>query len=109
MSRIEEMSELLQEIKEIVENCEFKTVTNEQEDVLRKHFNRGLTFDYCQDGGYIFLMSEDSFKSFDYYMGMEYEREEIELKVQLGDNVLVIYSNCCERAKEIIDLLDENE
>ena len=42
-------------------------------------------------------------------MGMEYEREEIETKVQLGENILVIYSDTCERAEKIIDVLEENE
>lgn len=109
MEEIYEMADLLQEVQGILEDCDFKTVTKEQKGILRENYNKGMIFDYCQDGGYIFLMSENDFKTFEYHMGMEYAKEEIEIKMQLNGNVLVAYYDNCERAKEIIDLLEENE
>ena len=61
MSRIEEALDSLQEVKEILEGCGFKTITRKQREVLKENYNRGLDFEYCQDGGYIFLMGEDNF------------------------------------------------
>jgi hypothetical protein len=92
-------------LKELLEE-DFKKVTDKQKDVLRSQFNKAINFEYMEDGCYIFIMSEESFKSFNYYYGMEYETPESTLII--NGYVLVIYEYGCERAQELFELLEEN-
>ena len=101
--------ESLQEVQEILENNEFEELINEQKKALQDNFNRVINFEYCEDGGYIFLMPENTFKDFEYYIGMEYETEFIDTKFSLNGNILVIYDYDCSRAKDLFELLEENE
>ena len=73
----ENILDSLREIEEILNDYEFKEATKEQKKMLRNNFNKSFNFEYCTIQ-YAFLMSESSFKLFEYYMGMEYEKEYIE-------------------------------
>ena len=103
-----EMLESLKDVQEILKDCsELKEITNEQKYAMKDKFNTWINFEYCEDGGYIFLMSEENFKSFEYYLGMEYEKENIETKINSNGNILVIYSYDSERAGEIVESLSK--
>ena len=108
------MLESLQEVQEILEGCNFKKLTDNQKEVLNGNYNTSINFEYCgyedsEADGYILLMSESNFKKFEYFLGMEYEKDNIEIKVVLNGNVLIIYSDDSNRAKELFNLLKENE
>lgn len=105
----DEMLKSLEEIKAILEESEFKKVTTKQKNVMREHFNKSVNFEYCPITA-TFLMSEDAFNSFEYYLGMEYEKDEIETKINLGENILVIYSRDCDKVRDLLSLIEsENE
>lgn len=103
------MIESLQGIQEILEGNDFKALADKQREILNSNYNTYITFEYCEDGGYIFLMSESMFKKFEYYLGMEYEKKDIVIKINLEGNVLVSYDYDSERAEELFELLKENE
>lgn len=99
------MLESLQEVQEILRCNEFKKLTDKQKDSL----NNNCDFEYCEDGSYIFLMSENMFENFEYYLGMKQERDNINIKINLDGYVLVTYDYDSNRAKELFNLLKENE
>ena len=101
-----EMLESINIIQQILEG-DFKEVNKQQEEELHKQFNKYLSFQYINDGGYIFLMDSDTFKDFKYYLGMGYELSET--CINMDDNVLVTYDYDCVRAKELFELLKEFE
>jgi hypothetical protein len=103
----EEMLEQINELKEILESGNFKELNSEQIKSLEENFNKRIGFEYLEDGGYVFLMKKHELGSFEYYLGMEYETPEN--KIELDDNVLIVYNYGCERARELFDLLEENE
>lgn len=105
----DDMLESIQEIQEVLENDEFKELTDKQKEVLKDNFNTFIKFEYCDDGSYIFLMSENNFKNFEYYLGMEYEKDYIDTKININGNVLVIYDYDSDRTKELFELLEKNE
>ena len=103
-----EMLEQIEVINDILKS-DFKEINERQQEKIKKNFNCYISFNYLEDGGYIFLMSEDSFKDFEYYIGMEYEKEYIESKVVANEIVMVIYSYDSSRTKELIEDLRKLE
>ena len=103
---IDDLREGVNDLKDMME-CDFKQVTSEQKDILWENFNKAFNFMYCEDGGYLFVMPSKNFNSFEHYMGMEYERGYIEGRIELNGAILVAYEYGCERAKELIELLEE--
>lgn len=103
-----DLLEKMEMVKEILKG-DFNTTTDEQMEALDNRFNRGLKFDYTEDGSYIFLMSSSSFKTFEYYYGMECEKDNIDELITIDDMVYVSYNYDSERAEEIFEILRENE
>jgi hypothetical protein len=52
-------------------------------------------------------MNRETFKTFEYYLGMEYDRDCISLKIEDAYNITVIYENST-RLQRILDI-DEEE
>ena len=107
------MLEKIEEDRDILK-INFKTMNVEQEEKIKERFNHYVSFSYIEkfpgvleDGEYIFLMEVDDFKSFKYYLGMEYETPEMLTKTD--ELVLVSYDYSCERAKDLFKFLQEYE
>lgn len=47
-------------------------------------------------------MHKDTYKSFEYYLGMEYEKDCINVKIENDSKVIVFYEDC-ERLLKILD------
>ena len=96
--------ESINEIYSVIEETEFEVLTKEQ---LSKLGNNNNTYfgrmEIADTDSYImFLIPKRSFDKFEYYCGMEYEKDEIEYKLETQDSVLVVYGSGCERASEIV-------
>lgn len=96
-------------IKNQIEEMEFKSLTGDIKKVLRDNFNRNINFEYNSDEDFIFLMSVPDFKDFEYYYGMEYEREDINYKCELDNIVCISYNSGNERIERLIDLIESDE
>ena len=106
----EEIKEnLLSTISVIFNNPKLKELNEEQKECIEKNFNTHIDFEYVEDGGYTFIMEEYDFKNFEYYLGMEYEKQYIESKIVIDDIVIVTYSYDSNRTKDLIDMLNEIE
>lgn len=107
MSQIQnDMLEKIEVVNDILKS-DFKEINERQQEKIQDNFNCYVSFNYLEDGGYIFLMEKETFKTFNYYLGMEYETPEI--LITIDKNVLVSYEYDCKRAKELFELLNEFE
>ncbi len=105
---------LLNQIKdeiETLEGLEFKKVSKEQREMLKdKHNFRTMGFEYAEDdwGNVVFLLARDTFRNMEYYLGLEYDRELIEFKIEFNNSVIVSYSGS-DRAENLLVQLDKVE
>lgn len=97
----------LQDLQDKLENVDFKELNQDQKHLIKDRFNTYVNFEYAPDEN-MFIMSAEAFKQFEYYLGMEYEKDDIELKCEIDDNVAVCYNVDNERVSELIDLLEGN-
>jgi len=104
------MQDFLEQVNLMLEGIELTEVTSEQKQIFRKNFNTSMSIrEYAVTEDMIFfIMSENSFGSFEYYAGMEYEREHIELRIEVDGDLLVGYSRESSRAEGIINLIDSD-
>jgi len=101
------MSNALNAINEIlseVEEANFEELTRDQLSKMNREYNTYFgRMEIADTDSYImFLMPKNDFSKFEYYCGMEYEKDEIEFKFESSDGVLVVYGSGCERASEIV-------
>jgi hypothetical protein len=101
--------ESIDNIKEQLEELEFKALTNEQRRILSDRFNTSIDLEYSAEDDFIFIMSISNFKAFEYYCGMEYEKDDIEYKCELDGIICVSYNSGNDRVARIIDLIDCDE
>lgn len=74
------------------------------------NFPRDLRYGYdMNEDQIIFIMSKNSFKTFEYYQGFEYERSHIAWKLELDGDVIVAYSEDSARAMKLIQHISEVE
>ena len=106
MSKKDRFSYLLDNIVDEIEIAEFKELTEKQQQLINRRFNTYINFEYCNDNGIAFIISENDFKNFEYFLGMEYEREDILTKVAIDDIVYVVYDSNNERVNELIEMLE---
>lgn len=85
---------------------DFKNITSEQRENLQKEYNRGMSFKYNIDN-LIFVMDEYTWKNFMYYLGMEYESDNIGMNLTYDDMVIVQYIECTERLEYLFKALGE--
>jgi len=92
------------DIQSAIEDVKFVELTSEQLSKMNKEYNTYFgRMEFADTDSYImFLMPKSSFGKFEYYCGMEYEKDEIEFKLETTDSVLVVYGSGCERACEIV-------
>ena len=102
MEKIEDLKYFLEEIIKM----DFKDVTSEQRENLQKEYNKGMSFKYNIDN-LIFIMDEYTFKNFMYYLGMEYESDNIGMNLTYDDMVIVQYIECTERLEDLFKALGE--
>ena len=102
LEKIEDLKEFLEEVMEM----DFKDVTSEQRKNLQKEYNRGMSFKYNIDN-LIFIMDEYTWKNFMYYLGMEYESDNIGINLTYDDMVIVQYIECTERLEYLFKALGE--
>lgn len=101
------MLEIIETVNEICEDIELTETTSEQRKTFRNRYNTSVSpsgYAITEDN-IIFQMRQGEFGSFEYYTGMEYERNEIVLKIITEEDLLIIY-NRNDRAEEIIAMID---
>ena len=94
-------------VKSLIEDVE-KAIENKEIKTLNTSF---VKFDYFEDdmGNYIVSMTKDAYKSFRYYLGMEYEDGYILQQLQDENDVIIVYDYDCERLSHIIEELEKIE
>ena len=100
---------LIEDVEGAIENKEVKTLNSQQEKYLKDNYNSFIKFDYFEDdfGNYIVSMTKDAYKSFRYYLGMEYEDDYILHQLQDENDVIIVYDYECERLSNIIEELEK--
>lgn len=91
------------EVVRTMMDVEVQEITQEQRTKMRDNYNTSFRMGcvFIEDERIVvFEMSTDSFKSFEYYMGMEYEREEIVARIECDGFVRVGYQDS-ERAERV--------
>lgn len=101
--------ESIKELLEVVESDSMKELNKSQRKFLRDRFNTYINFEYTEDANYILKMSEEAFKSFEYYLGMEYEKEYILTLIKANGYVVVEYDTESSRLADIFEELAELE
>ena len=102
LEKIEDLKYFLGEIMKM----DFKNVTSEQRENLQREYNKGMSFKYNIDN-LIFIMDEYTWKIFMYYLGMEYESDNIGMNLTYDDMVIVRYIECTERLEDLFETLGE--
>ena len=94
-------------VKSLIEDVE-KAIENKEVKTLSTSF---VKFDYFEDdmSNYIVSMTKDAYKSFRYYLGMEYEDDYILQQLQDENDVIIVYDYACERLSNIIEKLEKIE
>ena len=94
-------------IKTLIEDVE-KAIENREVKTLSTSF---VKFDYFEDdnGNYVVSMTKDAYKSFRYYLGMEYEDDYIVQQLQDENDVIIVYDYDCERLSNIIEKIEKNK
>ena len=102
---------LIEDVEKAIENKEVKSLNTQQEIYLKDNYNSFIKFNYFEDnmGNYIVSMTKDDYKSFRYYLGMEYEDDYILQQLQDENDVIIVYDYDCERLSNIIEELEEIE
>lgn len=97
----EEMNDLMQ-IAEGVELQEIK-----QNELSKIFTNAYFSFSYAISDTYvIFYMYKPFFGQFEYFCGMEYEKDFIKFRIETEQDIYVFYSNDSVRALKIIERID---
>ena len=102
LEKIEDLKYFLEEVMEM----DFKDVTSEQRENLQREYNKGMSFKY-NIGNLIFIMDEYTWKNFMYYLGMEYESDNIGINLTYDDMVIVQYIECTEGLESLFKTLGE--
>ena len=102
---------LIEDVESAIENKEVKTLNRQQEKYLKDRYNSFVKFEYFEDdmGNYVVSMTKDAYKSFRYYLGMEYEDDYILEQLQYETEVIIVYDYDCERLSNIIEELEKIE
>ena len=92
-------------IKSLIEDVE-KAIENKEVKTLSTPF---VKFNYFEDdmGNYVVSMAKDAYKSFRYYLGMEYEDGYILQQLQDENDVIIVYDYDCKRLSHIIEELEK--
>ena len=100
---------LIEDVEEAIENKEVKTLNSQQERYLRDNYNSFVKFNYFEDDmcNYVVSMTKDAYKSFRYYLGMEYEDDYILQQLQDENDVIIVYDYDCKRLSHIIEELEK--
>ena len=109
MMDLDGIKTLIEEVEKAIENKEIKTLNSQQEIYLKDHYNSFIKFDYFEDdmGNYVVSMTKGAYKSFRYYLGMEYEDDYILQQLQDENEVIIVYDYDCERLSHIIEKLEK--
>lgn len=105
---IEATIETLQEISSL----EFKDLNDDQKQWIRSKNMRAYGIKYAikeDDDSLVILCSKSTFGSLEYYGALEYAKESIVLFVQVDNDIIVEYSNDCDRISGFIENLRERE
>jgi hypothetical protein len=98
--------DILESIQEALRDLDFIELNSEERSKLRTEYNtsavlNGYAINPVEDL-IMFVLSTSSFGSFEYYYGMEYEREFIKMKLQYEDEMIIGYDIQCSRAMNLI-------
>jgi hypothetical protein len=96
--------ESIKDLLEVVESDEMKQLNKAQRKFLKDRFNTYINFEYAEDGGYILKMSESAFGNFEYYLGMEYDKEYILTLIKSDGEVIVEYETMVSELDNIKNL-----
>ena len=102
---------LIEDVEKAIENKEVKTLSRQQEKYLKDRYNSFVKFEYFEDdmGNYVVSMTNEAYKSFKYYLGMEYEYDCILEQLYYENDVIIVYDYDCKRLSNIIKELEEIE
>ena len=100
---------LIEDVEKAIENKEVKSLNTQQKIYLKDNYNSFIKFDYFEDdmGNYIVSMTKEAYKSFRYYLGMEYEDDYILQQLQDENDVIIVYDYDCKRLSHIIEELEK--
>jgi RNA processing factor Prp31 len=76
---------------------------------MRYLYNVSFTFQWAVDDvsdEVIFVLSKNNFNSLEHYMGFEYVRSHITMKIEIDDEILVAYE-ACDRVNTFVNMLAE--
>jgi hypothetical protein len=98
---------MLYQIQELIDSLSLEELTQEQRQILRDNYNTYINFEcgFDTEDSIVFKMKKRSFGHFEYYLGMEYEKEDIIYKIETGDEIVVAYNNGNDRVTGIIERL----
>jgi hypothetical protein len=93
-------------------SLDLQTPTDEQQKALVGRYNTSVGYElqYAKlptygETLYVFAMPSKSFGSFEYYMAMEYERDNIAAKLQTPEGMMIAYNSQSDRAVELWNML----
>lgn len=112
MALLEQYNNAIEALVDLYESLEGLNAA--QEAALKEYYDiRGIPYNlkygYIRSENlYVFAMNKDAFKRWEYYLGMEYIRDEINFYIEFEGDVIVGY-NECDRISGFYDKIDENE
>lgn len=100
---------LINDIQYVLKDVKCNELTDKQRNLLHKNFNAYIDFDYGEtyEGDIVINVNKRDFNRMEYYYGLEYEREDIILKIEFDYRVVVVY--CCEneRLKRLMNYIEK--
>jgi hypothetical protein len=111
MNQDKSLTERMEDISEAITNFRLFLEPIDKFKLASAHnFPRDLRYGFdANEDQVIFAMSKNSFRSFEYYQGFEYERNDIAWKIELDGDVIVAYSEDSQRAMKLIQNISEIE
>jgi len=101
---------ILKNIQEALRDLDFIEITREEKSKLRSEFNTSYSPNaYAvnwEEGLIMLVLTVSGFGSFEYYYGMEYARDDIQMKLQYDKDMIVGYDINCTRVQNLINKIN---
>lgn len=101
------MLDLIENMKDYLEDVELEELTQEQRTWIRDNSNTYVRFQYglTHNEEFVIRISKESFNTIEYYLGLEYERSDIVFKIEYEGEIIVVYEYDNERLKKLFEYL----
>ena len=104
---MDSMNDLVDKITDVEESMKPVEVKKLHDQYDRRGIPMGLKYGMYDDM-VLFNMSSDAFNQFEYYLGFEYERSNIQFRIEVQGNMIVGYEGS-RRAVKLFDAIVESE